>query len=195
MGLNTYRYILLLGDNMNMVNFNGNIKKRFSKVSYNDWLGYTSRFLRTFDSAYKEPCNIKIGETTYRFDLDGGIGGLGGYVEQLEDKNIMFKSEDIKLDKSLQKKISNAIPEDVFRKESGLMSIIEPNPEEALEHGGVGYGNFYPSSPKNIDFYAQGKIEVVRNLYRELRSKGMKDALTFRFPVTWRLKEVHGIDL
>jgi len=160
------------------------VEKRLGKLSYGDWLKYTSRFLQAYGYACGPTSNVELREGGHVFydppDLTHEVPG--DLIFELKGTNLS----------TLQEEIIKNITDITAVKDSRLVARIQPvNANLDLSFADV---EFTTEDPKALRCYVQvgsskhydqncpevRKSEIIHRLYEDFRTRTLKEKLAFK---------------
>ena len=167
----------------NNPNFWGNVTKRLGRISYEDWLHYASRFLKTFDSSYEGTSNVVIKTGVYVPVglVESHMASQGSTPDELRDMgDVILQLEAVKLNGNSHRILREALPESLFREVPSIRVRIDPNDETEKFVYAFGNGDFTRRKPKYLSFYAQGSGRLIHTLHEEFTPKSLTEIALYR---------------
>lgn len=173
------------------MNFRGVVTKRMQRISYPDWIYYTTLFLKTFDSAYEGTSNIEIKTDVFVpvgpwQNLHASQGSIQHQLSYNSLGELVLKLQNLKLNGDLDEALAEAIPESLFREINSIRANINPNDKTEKSCYAFGQSNFTKKRARHIFYYAQGSESLIKKLREEFTPKSLKEWMLY--------KKVEGID-
>jgi hypothetical protein len=148
------------------------LNKRLGKISRDDWLRYTMKFLESYDSNYPSRSNLEIKDVADKRRYKGHT--VGGNVL----KTILAMPE-IKIDREIEENIKGAIPADKFLEYTNVITRLEPAVKENTGISHFAEVSYSKRAQNKIGFYAQADRGAIRKLYYMMEQRTMKERMSF----------------